>query len=56
MIWILQICTAGWVMCGQLREIPYPDEVSCYRALEELYKRHGVGAFKYVLCAPRGKE
>ncbi len=53
MIWILEICTAGWVLCGQQREIPYPDEPSCYRALEQLYKQQGREAFKYVLCVQR---
>lgn len=50
--WILTICTAGWVLCGQRIEQNYPSEQACYRALDELYKRHGSKEFKWVTCAP----
>lgn len=52
MEWVLVICTQGWVMCGQLREVEYPSEEACYRALEDLYERKGPDAFKYVICKP----
>lgn len=50
MTWLLVICTAGWGMCGQLKEYPYPTEASCYRALDELYRRNPADKFKYVVC------
>jgi hypothetical protein len=54
MIWILTMCTVSWTgLCAQYREIPYDDEKSCYRAMEELYKRQGQANFNYVLCVPR---
>lgn len=53
MEWILVICTQGWVMCGQLKEVAHPSEASCYRAMEELYKRNRADKFKYVICEPR---
>lgn len=56
MIWELVICTAGWVMCGQLRVEEYQGEESCYRALDELYKRQGREDFKYVICRPKKAE
>lgn len=55
MTWYLVICTAAWGFCGIIVETPYPDEQSCYRALDELYKRQGRDDFKYVLCEPRKK-
>ena len=54
--WVLTICTAGWVLCGQEREVEYPNEAACYRALNELYRRSEPGDFKYVTCAPKQKE
>ena len=53
MSWVLMICTAGWIMCGQQVEVVYPTEAACYRALDELYKRNPRDSFKYVLCKPR---
>lgn len=52
MTWILVMCTSGWVLCGQLQEIRYPNEAACYRAIEELYKRNPRDRFKYVICRP----
>ena len=33
MIWILHICTAGWVLCGQEVKVEYPNEQSCFAAM-----------------------
>lgn len=52
MEWILAICTSGWVLCGQYVETKYPTETACYRAMDELYRRHEKDEFKYVLCKP----
>lgn len=35
------------------KEVGYENEQQCYRALGELYQRHGVSAFKYVICEAR---
>ena len=51
MTWVLTICTAAWIMCGQHREMTYPDESSCYRAMEQIYKQHGKESFRYVTCS-----
>lgn len=53
MEWILVICTAGWVMCGQEFEVTYPSEAACYRAMDELYKRNRREDFKWVVCKPK---
>jgi hypothetical protein len=53
MEFILYICTAGWLMCGDVREFTYPNEASCYRALEEIYKRQSPSDFKYIICKPK---
>ena len=53
MEWVLYVCTAGRVMCGQIREVVYPSEATCYRALDELYRRNKPDAFKYVVCQPK---
>lgn len=53
MEWVLVFCTQAWVLCGMVRETSYPDEAACYRAMDELYRRQGRDAFKYVLCEPR---
>jgi hypothetical protein len=53
MIWILTICTAGWVMCGQQSKIEYQTEMQCYRAMEEIYKRQPSSDFKFITCAPK---
>lgn len=55
-MWTLYVCTAGWVLCGQERYIDYPNEKSCYVALNELYKRQPASDFKYVLCKPKGTK
>lgn len=55
-MWFLEICTAGFLLCGQYRVVPYPDEQACYRAVDELYKRQGREAFKYVLCWQNNPE
>lgn len=52
-MWILTICTAGWVMCSQIRTVEYKNEQQCYAALNELYKRHPAADFKYVICEPK---
>ena len=49
-MWILTICTAGWVMCGHLKTFEYKNEQQCYTALNELYKRQPASDFKYVIC------
>lgn len=54
--WVLTICTAGWGMCGAINEYTYRDEASCYRALNEIYKRQGREAFKYIVCRPKEKN
>lgn len=56
MIYVLIICTQAWGLCGMYREITYPTEAQCYRALDELYKRHPKDHFKYVICEPRDKK
>ena len=53
MEWILVICTSGWGLCGHVREITYPNEAACYRALDDLYRRNKPYAFKYVVCQPK---
>ena len=53
MVWILTICTAGWVLCGQQQKIEYQTESQCYRALDELYKRQPASDFKFVTCEPK---
>jgi len=55
MEWVLTICTAAWGLCGLVREVPYLDEVACYRAMDKLYEKQGRDAFKFVLCEPRKK-
>lgn len=50
--WILVICTQAWGLCGHYREVAYDTEAQCYRAMDELYKRHGAAHFKYVVCEP----
>ena len=40
-------------MCGQIRHFDYPTEASCYRALNELYRRQQREDFKYVVCRPK---
>lgn len=55
-MWTLYICTAGWVMCGQVLQIDYPSDKQCYTALNELYKRQPASDFKYVLCKPKSSE
>jgi hypothetical protein len=52
-MWILHICTAGWIMCGSVREFKYETEKQCYAALDELYKRQPATDFKYVVCKPK---
>ncbi len=56
MIWILHICTAGWVLCGQEVKVEYPNEQSCYRAMEDLYRRNNPDKFKYVICKPKAQD
>lgn len=56
MIWILTICTQSWLLCGVVVKYEYPSEQQCYRALNELYDRHGSLKFKYVTCAPKQDE
>ena len=53
--WVLVICTSGWGLCGHVREVPYETEAQCYRAMDELYKRHNPKEFKYIVCEPRQK-
>jgi len=56
--WILVICTNSALgLCGQYKEVQYPTEKACYRALDELYKRHSPMDFRYVVCEyrPGGK-
>ena len=52
-MWILTICTAGWVMCGIEIKVEYESEKQCYTALDELYKRQPASDFKYVFCKPK---
>ena len=56
MTWILAICTAAWGLCGTLKEIEYPTEEQCYKALDALYRQQGRENFKYVTCSPKTKE
>jgi len=49
--WFLSICTAGFIMCGQVIEQTYPTEQACYRAMDELYKRQGREYFRWVTCS-----
>jgi hypothetical protein len=51
--WTLVICTQAWGLCGHYREVGYENEQQCYKALDELYKRHHASEFKYVVCEPR---
>lgn len=53
MAWILVICTAGWGSCGNYVTAEYPSEKKCYRALNELYKRHNATDYQYVICKPK---
>ena len=53
MEWILVVCTSGWILCSNYFESAYPDETACYRAMDELYKKQGREAFKYVICKPK---
>jgi hypothetical protein len=53
MTWILTICTAGWVLCGSLKEIEYPTDAHCYKAMDTLYAKQGKAAFNYVTCSPK---
>ncbi len=55
MIWILTICTAGWVLCGSLITHEYPSEAQCYKAMDTLYERQGKASFNYVTCSPKVK-
>lgn len=48
--WILVICTQAFGMCGHLKEVPYPSEESCYKAMNHLYKEKGADNFKYLYC------
>ena len=52
-VWILTICTSGWVLCGQEIRHEYPSEAACYRALDDLYKRNNPDKFKYITCSPK---
>jgi hypothetical protein len=56
MIWVLTICTQSWLFCGMVTKYEYPSEQQCYRALNELYERHGSLEFKYVTCSPKQDE
>ncbi len=49
--WWLTICTAALLGCGHIAEHKYPSEQSCYKALEELYKRQGPEKFLWVTCS-----
>ena len=49
--WILSMCTASWLMCGQYIEAKYESEAACYKALDDLYKRNPAG-YKWVTCTP----
>jgi len=53
MAWILTICTQSWLLCGQYIEREYLNEESCYKALDELYRRSEPDSFKWVVCAPK---
>lgn len=57
-MWTLTICTAAWLLCGTVTRIDYPNEESCYKAMDILYKQHGKEDFKYVTCSykPMRKE
>lgn len=54
-MWMLTICTAGWVLCGQIINIEYKTKQECYESLNELYKRQKSTDFKYIICAEKGK-
>jgi len=53
-MWILTVCTAGWIMCGSHTEYEYPNKGDCYEAREALMERPQ--DFNYVVCAPKQKE
>lgn len=56
--WIMIICTTGSLGgCALYREIEYPTEKACYRAMDELYKRQSPVDFRYIVCEyrPGGK-
>jgi hypothetical protein len=54
-IWVLTICTNGWVLCGDIVHREYPTEDACYRALDHLVRNHGHNV-KYVTCAPKKEK
>jgi len=56
MIWLMTVCTSGWVICGQQITNEYPTEEQCYRSMESMYKQQGKDAFNYITCAPKKGE
>ena len=50
-MWLLTICTYGWIMCSELRYENYDTEDQCYKALHTLYETQGKNEFNYITCS-----
>lgn len=60
-IWILEVCIGiTWAGCGSWPKYEYPNEASCYRALEAMRNNNKATAIEsparrdaLVLCRPK---
>lgn len=52
MSFLLTVCTAGWVMCGQVTHAEFPTMAACQTERREMYRLQGRDAFKWITCEP----
>lgn len=53
--YVMTVCTASWVLCGQIEEVPQPSREACIAERAEMYRLQGRDAFKWITCEPAPK-
>ena len=56
MEWVMVICTAGWIMCGQQITQVYSDKETCFAERKAMYELQGKEEFKYITCRPKQEK
>lgn len=55
-MWIMEVCVAGWLMCGMLRQYEYESRADCVAERRQFIENSKPDSFKWIICKPKKRE